>query len=156
MSTQEQGEVEPDDEHNPVVGGPPVLDDDVGPPVPDDDDPADEAGEPASDARERSGREISGEQIAAIADPSYVRRAPRYGRFAIAGVLLGALVALALAVFGTSSAQLDTWGMFLVLAAVLAPLGALIACLFAVLGERRRPARDDRRAHRKPHRGPHR
>lgn len=73
-------------------------------------------------------------------DPAHVRRAPRYGRFAILGALLGvvaAFVSAPFATYGEPGMVMDTWGMALLLAAILAPVGILLGCAIALLADRR-------------------
>ncbi|MEE6271732.1 hypothetical protein [Georgenia wangjunii] len=81
-----------------------------------------------------------------LIDPATLRRAPRYGRFAFVGVLLGALASLVLALLPGGGSDLGTGTLFLLLFIALGSLGALLGALAAVLAERRsvrrRPARD--------------
>lgn len=111
---------------------------------------ADAAGRGVDAARAALGSKVgsvNSENIAHLADPSNVRRVPRYGRFALAGVVGGMLLALILAFVakvteadflgGGGTLYLDRGGLFLLLAALLAPIGALGGCAAAVMAERR-------------------
>ncbi|MFC4556303.1 hypothetical protein [Georgenia faecalis] len=71
----------------------------------------------------------------AVVDPATLRRAPRYGRFAGVGVLLGALVAFGVAFLGDS--ELGRGTIFLLLLVGLGSLGALVGALLAVRADRR-------------------
>ncbi|CAM3348882.1 hypothetical protein OCAE111667_04970 [Occultella aeris] len=155
MSTLEQGDTEPDGEREPVppvpsalptpvaaedgeapVDQPAVLDSDVVAKQRSDDGPA--ADEPAP-AWAESAEQVSDTtdlDLAAIADRSRVRRAPRFGRFAGFGIALGIIIAFALSRLGEPTEYLDRGGMFILLMAMLAPFGALVACLIAVLLDR--------------------
>ncbi|WP_154795933.1 hypothetical protein [Occultella kanbiaonis] len=165
MSTLEQGDTEPDGEREPVppvpsvmptpvaaeggeapVDQPAVLDSDVVAQQPDDGadaadgaDPADPADDEPAPAWAESAEQVSDTtdlDLAAIADRSHVRRAPRFGRFAGFGVALGIIIAFALSRLGEPTEYLDRGGMFILLMAMLAPFGALVACLIAVLLDR--------------------
>lgn len=72
--------------------------------------------------------------------PSAVRHAPRYGRFATVGGLLGLAIAFMLTPFATYDEPgmvLDPWGLGLLLAAILTPIGILVACMIALVADRR-------------------
>jgi hypothetical protein len=117
-------------------------------------DPADAAGGAAADPADAAADPVAAEpqpawagsaeqvsdttalDLAAIADRSRVRRAPRFGRFAGFGIALGIIIAFALSRLGEPTEYLDRGGMFIVLMALLAPFGALVACLIAVLLDR--------------------
>ncbi|HLS13281.1 MAG TPA: hypothetical protein VK095_02090 [Beutenbergiaceae bacterium] len=93
-----------------------------------------------------AGQDAEDERQRAFADPATLRRAPRYGRFAITGVILG-IVACAAAVllFAEPTEYFGLFGVFAILAAFVAPVCALVACLLALLVERRgRSARTKR------------
>ncbi len=86
---------------------------------------------------------LGAEQITALAAPSTTRRAPRYGRFALAGVLAGALVAALAAILGPPGEVLGRGTIFLLLFLAFGGAGALLGALAAVLADRRslrRPA----------------
>lgn len=117
-------------------------------PIPDQPDPAEIESaeiEPAeTDALPPGAVEVvERARVAAVADPARVRRAPRFGRFAFAGVVLGAIIAFALAAFGTENPVLDTGGLFLLLWIFLGSLGALVFCGLAVWLDRRSARRAD-------------
>lgn len=83
-----------------------------------------------------------------MVDRSAVRRAPRFGRFAAIGGLLGIVVAFAitpLAQFEGLSVpwHFDPWGLALVLAVMLMPVGVLAGCVVALLLDRRSRRRRD-------------
>ncbi|WP_163543623.1 hypothetical protein [Occultella kanbiaonis] len=166
MSTLEQGDAEPDGEREPVppvpsarptpvaaeggeapVDQPAVLDADVvaqqqpddGADAADAAEPADQSADEPAPAWAESAEQVSDTtdlDLAAIADRSRVRRAPRFGRFAGFGVALGIIIAFALSRLGEPTEYLDRGGMFILLMAMLAPFGALVACLIAVLLDR--------------------
>lgn len=69
-----------------------------------------------------------------------VRHAPRYGRFATVGGLLGLVVAFLLTPFAEYDEPgmvLDPWGLGLLLAAILTPIGILLGCILALVADRR-------------------
>lgn len=131
MSTLEQPEGPESDEPGEVA-------------EPDEPDPkaAPEPEEPGSTLEHESDpREAS--EIAV--DRSKIRKAPRYGRFATIGVLLGLLAALAqsLAASPEAIAQAggpwasNAWGFFWLMSAVFVPIGVLAMCALALLLDRR-------------------
>lgn len=81
--------------------------------------------------------------VAEIAvDPAKVRHAPRFSRFAIVGGLAGVALGFLLTPFAryenlNVSWHLDPWGLGLVLAATLAPVGVLVGCAIALVSDRR-------------------
>jgi hypothetical protein len=76
-------------------------------------------------------------EIAALAAPSTTRRAPRYGRFAFAGVLVGALVSALAAILGPQPEGLGRGTIFLLVFLALGSLGALTGVLLAIAADRR-------------------
>lgn len=78
-------------------------------------------------------------------DPTRVRRAPRFGRFVLVGVLLGLLVAFVQTRLASPEAIADaggpwasnTWGFFWLMSAIFVPLAVLLMCGIALLLERR-------------------
>ena len=76
-------------------------------------------------------------EIAALAAPSTTRRAPRYGRFALAGVLVGALVSALAAILGPQPEALSRGTIFLLVFLALGSLGALTGVLLAIAADRR-------------------
>ncbi|MFV0427744.1 MAG: hypothetical protein ACK5KU_12025 [Beutenbergiaceae bacterium] len=73
-------------------------------------------------------------------DPSRVRRAPRFARFAMLGGLLGFITGFAaspLARYDIPGVALSVTGLGLLLAATFAPIGVLAGCILALLLERR-------------------
>ncbi len=111
------------------------------------DGPRAEAGEPdGSDGSDGSG--TSGEPVDALdapeirVDRTRVRRAPRYGRFALVGGVLGIVVAFLLTPLARFENldvpwHFDPWGLALVMAAILAPVGILLGCVVALVADRR-------------------
>lgn len=69
------------------------------------------------------------------ADPGTVRRAPRYGRFAFAGLVVGAVLALVLALLGVSEYSLRD--VFLILVIALGTVGVLAGLSWALISDRR-------------------
>ncbi|WP_277051242.1 hypothetical protein [Ruania albidiflava] len=101
-----------------------------------------------------AGGKVVGEApIAAVVDPSRVRRAPRYKRFAVLGGLLGVLIAAIatpLANYDSEQAMMQGVGsgtLFLVLAGTLVPFGILVSCAVAMFSDR--AARTPERAKKK-------
>jgi len=76
-------------------------------------------------------------EIAALAAPSTTRKAPRYGRFALAGVLVGALVSALAAILGPEPENLSRGTIFLLVFLALGSLGALTGVLLAIAADRR-------------------
>lgn len=72
-----------------------------------------------------------------VADPSRVRRAPRYGRFALAGVVLAALVSFGLTFVPGAEEGLTRRNLFLLLLLSLGCLGILLGVLAAMWSDRR-------------------
>lgn len=117
------------------------------------DDPAEApAGEqPGSDTDGRDSRTgetpdpLEAEQI--TVDPRRVRHAPRYGRFATVGGLTGLALAFLLtpfASFDEPGMVLDPWGFGLLMAGILIPIGILVACVIALVADRRSRRRNPR------------
>lgn len=78
-------------------------------------------------------------------DRTKVRKAPRFGRFAVVGGLLGLLVAViqsqlaqpaVIAEAGGPWAS-NEWGFFWLMAAIFVPIGVLVMCGVALLADRR-------------------
>lgn len=75
-----------------------------------------------------------------VADPSRRRRAPRYGRFAVAGFLLAAVLSAVLTLLpqgGTPLAQYDPRDVFLILLIGLGTVGVLAGLTWALISDRR-------------------
>ncbi len=70
-----------------------------------------------------------------------LRRAPRFGRFAGVGILLGAVLAALAALLGPPGTTLGRGAIFLLLFLALGSLGALVGSLLAVVADRRSLAR---------------
>lgn len=75
-------------------------------------------------------------------DPAKVRHAPRFGRFATVGGLAGVALGFLLTPLAqyenlNVSWHFDPWGLGLVLAATLAPVGVLVGCAIALVSDRR-------------------
>lgn len=81
---------------------------------------------------------LEAEEIAVA--PGEVRHAPRYGRFATVGGLLGLAVAFLLTPFARYDEPgmvMDPWGFGLLLGAILTPIGILVGCILALVADRR-------------------
>lgn len=82
----------------------------------------------------------------AVVVRSSLRRAPRYGRFALAGVLLGAVLAALSTLFVPPGAIVGRDAIFILVFLGLGSAGALIGCFLAVLADRRsRPGASNHR-----------
>lgn len=89
------------------------------------------------------------EQLERTAVPATLRRAPRYRAFALAGVVVGLVLAIvAVAVSGPAreGAPLDTASVLGLLAVILGGFGALLGAAVAVLADRRSVRRSRRGA----------
>lgn len=101
----------------------------------------DEPDPDAGSTLERSGEDddpLDRDEI--VVDAKQVRRAPRYGRFATVGGLLGVVAGFVSAPFASYDEPgmvMDVWGLALLLAAILAPVGILLGLLLALLADRR-------------------
>ncbi|PFG40228.1 hypothetical protein ATJ97_2749 [Georgenia soli] len=84
-------------------------------------------------------------RVADVVDRSTVRHAPRYGRFILAGVLLGAVVAGLLALL-TPASQYSPGDLFWILFLLLGFVLGLAAAGLAVVLDRRSLQRRDARA----------
>lgn len=96
---------------------------------------------PAEDAHEAritaAGGVVVGEAgLADQVDPSKVRRAPRYRRFAVFGGLLGLIVAVFVTPFASTDELVGSSEIFLVLALIMVPLGILLTCAIAMFSDR--------------------
>jgi len=74
--------------------------------------------------------------VARVADPSRVRRAPRYGRFGIVGFLVGALLSLVLALV-PDGLEISRGALFLVLLLALGTAGVFAGLTWALVADRR-------------------
>jgi len=125
------------------------------------DDPAD-APRPADDARpdETAAATPDEAELARVAVPATVRRAPRYGAFMVAGALLGMVVGLVVALLSGGDGRVTSGdggvlpflggqnGVRWVLAVAIGVVGAFVGGALAVLADRRstrrrRPAPQD-------------
>lgn len=79
----------------------------------------------------------SAEDLARIAIPATLRRAPRYRAFVVAGGVLGLVVALALVLFGVGPTAAGTGIALGFVGAALALTGASLGAVVAVLVDRR-------------------
>lgn len=75
-------------------------------------------------------------------DPTRVRHAPRFGRFATVGGIAGLALGFLLTPFASYENlnvawHLDPWGLGLVMAAILTPIGVLVGCVIALVSDRR-------------------
>lgn len=83
----------------------------------------------------------------AVVARSTLRRAPRYGRFALVGVLVGAVLAALSTVLVPPGGILGRDAIFILVFLALGSAGALIGCFLAVVADRRsRAGASDRRA----------
>jgi len=88
---------------------------------------------------------LEAEQISV--DPRQVRHAPRYGRFATVGGLTGLALAFLLtpfASFDEPGMVMGPWGFGLLMAGILIPVGILVACVIALVADRRSRRRNPR------------
>ena len=125
------------------------------------DDPAD-APRPADDARpdETAAATPDEAELARVAVPATVRRAPRYGAFMVAGALVGMVVGLVVALLSGGDGRVTSGdggvlpflggqnGVRWVLAVAIGVVGAFVGGALAVLADRRstrrrRPAPQD-------------
>lgn len=79
----------------------------------------------------------SAEELARIAVPATLRRAPRYRAFVVAGAVLGLIVALVLVLVGVGRTEAGTGVVLGFVGAVLALTGAALGAVVAVLVDRR-------------------
>mgnify|MGYP000893504841 CR=1 FL=1 len=79
----------------------------------------------------------SAEELARIAIPATLRRAPRYRGFVVAGAVLGLLVAIGLVALGVGRTAAGTGIVLAFVGAVLALTGASLGAAVAVLVDRR-------------------
>ncbi|UFU02634.1 hypothetical protein LQF12_14275 [Ruania suaedae] len=124
------GESSADDTSTQVAGFGEIGDEEPGAEVEDaveDDDPVRAAGGETGEER----------RIVESLDRSRVRRAPRYRNFAVLGGLIGVVLAAIVTPFADSTQYLGHGGLFVVVALTLAPVGILLACLTALLLDRR-------------------
>lgn len=77
------------------------------------------------------------ERPRAVVARSTLRRAPRIGRFILAGVLIGAFLSALAAVLGPPGTTLGRGAIFLLVFLALGSLGAVVGGLLAVLADRR-------------------
>lgn len=76
-------------------------------------------------------------RVVDVADPSRVRRAPRYGRFAFAGLLLAVVVSFGLTFVPGAETGLTRRNLFFLLLLGLGSLGILFGLLVALWTDRR-------------------
>lgn len=84
-----------------------------------------------------------GRELEYLVDRSRLRRAPRFGRIIVLGMVAGLLVAAGLALFSEPS-QLSTGNLFGLLLLTCVPIGALAGAVVALLLDRRSWRRADR------------
>ena len=97
-----------------------------------------------------SGIPVTGAEAMAIAEPSTVRRAPRYGRIGVISAVVGVVFcALATFLFARPTEFVSQPGMFLLISVFLVPVfvfaGLAIALIVDGVGRRRRARRLGRR-----------
>ncbi|MGC0272452.1 hypothetical protein ACO0LV_05605 [Pseudactinotalea sp. Z1739] len=81
---------------------------------------------------------VSGDEAMAMADPTTVRKVPRFRRIGTLGALVGLIVcAVVTAVFARPTEFLSLPGVFLFLSVFLVPVFALAACAVALLMDAR-------------------
>lgn len=103
-----------------------------------------EAEEPGS-TLERGADDDPLEAAEIVVDRGQVRKAPRFGRFATIGGLIGLLVALLQAWVATPEVIAEAggpwasngWGFFWLMTAIFVPIGVLVMCGVALLADRR-------------------
>ena len=96
-----------------------------------------EDGEPAKDGEPPvAGETPEGSERVYVA-ASTLRRAPRFGRFALVGIAAGALIAALAAILGPPGVTLGRGTIFLLLFLALGGAGLLVAGIVVVLAERR-------------------
>ncbi|UFU05992.1 hypothetical protein [Ruania halotolerans] len=138
MSVQNPPGEEPEGARPPVVDPEGVAEtsSDETPPVAEGHSVADQdqAADPVRAAGGAMGDEV---HLADALDRSRVRRAPRYRGFAVAGGLLGLILAAVFTPFAAETEYLDHGGLFVLLTALLVPVGILMACIVAALLDRR-------------------
>lgn len=76
-------------------------------------------------------------RVVDVADPSRVRRAPRYGRFALAGLLLAMAVSFGLTFVPGAEDGLTRRNLFFLLLLALGSLGIVLGLLVALWTDRR-------------------
>lgn len=76
-------------------------------------------------------------RVVDVADPSRVRRAPRYGRFALAGLLLAMAVSFGLTFVPGAEDGLTRRNLFFLLLLALGSLGIILGLLVALWTDRR-------------------
>ncbi len=75
--------------------------------------------------------------VPAPGEPVRVRRAPRYRRFTVTGVVLGLVVAVVAVQFATPTAHISRTDVAVYLAVLFGGVGGLLGLLCAVTVERR-------------------
>lgn len=93
------------------------------------------APEPAEQAAPEPGGPVH--RVVDVADPSRVRRAPRYGRFALAGLLLAMAVSFGLTFVPGAEDGLTRRNLFFLLLLGLGSLGIVLGLLVALWTDRR-------------------
>ncbi len=76
-------------------------------------------------------------RVVDVADPSRVRRAPRYGRFGFVGFLLGAALALVLTFLPVGADNLSPGTLFLLLLLATGTAGVFAGLTWALVADRR-------------------
>lgn len=112
------------------------------PAAPSEPDPGGGAPEPAAPEPETAGPVVGGAEpdaatLERIAEPAVLRRAPRYGSFIRAGVVLGAVVGALLAALAPAAPDTPRSAVIGLAAFGSAGLGALLGAGLAVLADRR-------------------
>lgn len=123
----------------PITGDEPAAGaEDVVPAADADDVPAGDADAgPTADDAESPAAAGPTVRVVDVADPSRVRRAPRYGRFAFAGLLLAVVVSFGLTFVPGAETGLTRRNLFFLLLLGLGSLGILLGLLVALWTDRR-------------------
>ncbi len=136
MSTPPQDpSADPAHDPQPETIGQPVASGAAGEPQGDASTPAREASEPARP--EESGHEVTPAEVRALVDPATVHRTPRYGRFALAGIVVGLVLCAVLTMTrAIPTPYISLPGVFLLIAVFAVPFFALLGLTVAVVVDR--------------------
>ncbi|MEE6281878.1 hypothetical protein [Georgenia sunbinii] len=101
------------------------------------DQPAPAADEPTTAEPEGSASDEPVRRVVDVADPTRRRRAPRYGRFAVVGFLLGAVASLVLTLVSVSDDGITGRNLFFLLLLSLGSAGIVLGLVTALWADRR-------------------
>lgn len=93
--------------------------------------------EPSSPVAPEPAEPVATEPVGRVVDPARLRRAPRYGRFAVGGFLLGAVASLVLTLVTVSDDGLSSRNLFLLLLLTLGSTGIVLGLVTAQWVDRR-------------------